>query len=67
MVTGPFRPGTAFSSVTPCNANSAPATCPAPPKFPANYLGTLNLNTGKLSPVTLHGPSLHSQSLQFVG
>ncbi len=67
VVTGPFRPGTAFSSVTPCNANSAPATCPAPPKFPANYLGTLNTRTGQLSPVNLHGHTLHSQSLEFVG
>jgi hypothetical protein len=66
VVTGPFRPGTAFSSVTPCNANSAPATCPAP-KFPANYLGTLNLNTGQLTPVNLHGHTLHTQSLAFVG
>jgi hypothetical protein len=37
-----FWPGTAFVAVTPCNANSAPATCPAPPKYPANYLGTLH-------------------------
>jgi hypothetical protein len=67
VVAGPFRSGTAFSSVTPCDASSAPAICPAPPKFPANYLGTLNLNTGNLSPVNLHGRTLHSQSLEFVG
>ena len=67
VVTGPFRPGTAFSSVTPCNANNAPSTCPAPPTFPANYLGTLNTGTGQLTPVTLHGPTLHTQSLEFVG
>ena len=53
--------------MTPGNANSAPETCPAPPKFPANYLATLNLNTGKLSPVNLHGHTRHSQSLEFVG
>lgn len=67
VVTGPFCPGTAFSSVTPCNANGAPAMCPAPPRYPASYLGTLNLNTGKLSPVKLNGPTLHTQSLQFAG
>jgi hypothetical protein len=67
VVTGPFRPGTAFVSVTPCNANNAPSTCPAPPKFPANYLGVLNMSTGQLTPVTLHGPTVHTQSLEFVG
>ena len=67
VVTGDFRPGTAFVSVTPCNANNAPSTCPAPPQFPANYLGVLNMSTGQLTPVTLHGPTVHTQSLEFVG
>jgi hypothetical protein len=67
VVTGNFRPGTAFVSVTPCNANTAPSTCPAPPAFPANYLGVLNMSTGQLTPVTLHGPTVHTQSLEFVG
>jgi hypothetical protein len=65
VVTGNFRPGTAFVSVTPCNANNAPSTCPAP-NFPANYLGVLNMSTGQLSPVTLNGPAVQTQSLQFV-
>jgi len=60
-VTGHFTPGTTFDAVTPCDADSAPATCPAP-GYPANYLATLNLGTGKLTPVTLNGSSLHPQA-----
>ena len=30
-ITGSFRPGTAYTAVAPCNANSAPTVCPAPP------------------------------------
>jgi hypothetical protein len=30
VITGPFTPGTAYTAVTPCNANSAPTTCPGP-------------------------------------
>jgi hypothetical protein len=66
VVTGSFRPGTAFAAVTPCGSNSAPATCPAPPKYPANYLGLLNMSTGQVSPVTLPGVALHPQGLLFV-
>ena len=62
-----FWPGTAFVAVTPCNANAAPATCPAPPKWPANYLGLLNMATGQITPVELHGGTLHPQGLIFVG
>jgi len=52
-VTGPFTPGTLYTSVTPCNANNAPNSCPGP-GFPANSLGTINLKTGAISeaPVT---------------
>jgi hypothetical protein len=60
-----FWPGTAFVAVTPCNANSAPAACPAP-RFPANYLGQLNMYTGQLIRVHLHGGVLHPQGLVFV-
>ena len=61
-----FWPGTAFVAVTPCNANSAPATCPAPPAFPANYLGLLDVLTGKIIPVKLRGGTLHPQGLVFM-
>jgi hypothetical protein len=66
VVTGPFRPGTAFVAVTPCGSNSAPATCPAPPAFPANYLGTLNMSTGHISAVTTSGAALQPQGMIFV-
>jgi hypothetical protein len=54
-ITGSFTPGTAYTAVTPCNANNAPTTCPAP-GFAANSLGTIDLKTGKVSNVTVIGP-----------
>jgi hypothetical protein len=64
-VSGTFWPGTVFVAVTPCDASDAPATCPAP-GFPPNYLGQLNMYTGKITPVSLHGPSLEPQGMIFV-
>ena len=55
VITGPFTPGTAYTAVTPCNASSAPTVCPAPPGFPANSLGTINLKTGVVGKVALSG------------
>jgi hypothetical protein len=63
-VTGPFTPGTAYTAVTPCNANSAPTNCPAP-GFPANSLGTIDLTTGALGKVTVIGP-LTPKGMVFV-
>ena len=54
-ITGSFTPGTAYAAVAPCNANSAPSTCPGP-GFPANSLGMINLKTGAVSNVTEIGP-----------
>jgi hypothetical protein len=54
VITGAFKPGTLYTAVTPCNANAAPAICPAPPYGP-NYLGTISLTTGALSKVTFSG------------
>ena len=54
-ITGPFTPGTAYTAVTPCNANSAPATCPGP-GYPANSLGAINLTTGSIGNVAVIGP-----------
>jgi hypothetical protein len=65
MVTGPFRLGTIFTAVTPCDANDAPATCPAP-GFPPNYLGTLNPWTGQLTAVTTTGATLEPQGMLFI-
>jgi hypothetical protein len=42
-----FTTGTAYTAVTPCNASSAPSTCPAP-GYPANSLGTIDLTSGKV-------------------
>lgn len=49
-ITGTFTPGTVYTAVTPCNANSAPSTCPAP-GYAANSLGTIDLTTGKIGTV----------------
>ena len=48
VVTGPFRDDQPLAVATPCGANSAPASCPAPPTYPANYLASLNPWTGQL-------------------
>lgn len=64
-ITGHFASGTAFVAATPCDANTAPATCPAP-GFPANYLGVLNMNTGNITPVALTGTSFEPGGLMFV-
>ena len=63
-ITGPFKPGTAYTAVAPCNANSAPATCPAPPAWPVNSLGTIDLKTGAVTTV-YHGP-ITPKGLAFV-
>jgi hypothetical protein len=65
VINGSFRPGTAFVSVTPCGANSAPATCPAP-GFPANYVGYLDMVNGHICPVSLRGATLHPSGMIFV-
>jgi hypothetical protein len=51
VLTGTFTPGTVYTAVTPCNANSAAATCATP-----NSLGTINLKTGKIGTVAVNGP-----------
>jgi hypothetical protein len=53
-ITGSFTPGTAYTAVAPCNASSAPSTCPGP-GYPANYLGTINLKTGAVGKVAVNG------------
>ena len=63
-ITGPFKAGTMYTAVTPCNANNAPANCPAA-GFPANYLGAVNLTTGVVSKVTVSGP-LTPKGITFV-
>ena len=64
-VYGAFTIGTAYSAVTPCDANDAPAVCPAP-GFPPYYLATDNLKTGALTPVKTLGPRVHPQGMIFI-
>jgi hypothetical protein len=66
IITGSFKPGTVYTAVTPCNANAAPATCPGG-GFGPNYLGTINLKTGEVTPVTLSGDALQPKGMIFVG
>jgi hypothetical protein len=66
VATGPFVPGTIFTAVTPCDADNAPATCPAP-GFPPNYLGPLNPWTGHIVRVPLRGPTFGPQGMVFIG
>jgi hypothetical protein len=65
-ITGPFRPGQIYTAVTPCDANDAPATCPAS-GFPPNYLGALNPWTGAITAVPMTGPSFEPQGMIFAG
>jgi len=60
-IRGPFTPFQPFAVATPCGANSAPATCPAPPAFPANYLATLDPGTGQVNAVTVVGAAYTPQ------
>jgi hypothetical protein len=53
-ITGTFTPGTVYTAVTPCNANSAPSTCPGP-GYAANSLGTIDLKTGAIGKVDIMG------------
>jgi hypothetical protein len=52
-------------AATPCDANGAPSTCPAP-GYPPNYLGELNPWTGAITPVQLIGPALEPKGLLFL-
>jgi hypothetical protein len=66
-ITGPIKPGTAYTAVTPCNATAAPAVCPASsaPQYGSNYLGTINLATGAVSKATISG-TVQPKGLIFV-
>jgi hypothetical protein len=66
VVTGHFDRDQPVVVATPCGSNSAPTTCPAP-NFPANYLATLNLQTGAVTPVVVTGsPYVPQGGLAFV-
>jgi hypothetical protein len=64
-VTGDFS-GLPIAVATPCGANSAPSTCPAP-GFPANYLATVNPWNGHVDQVDTTGAAFVPQGgLLFV-
>jgi hypothetical protein len=66
-VTGGFPEDRPVVAVTPCGSNSAPSTCPAPPTFPADYLGTVNPWTGEVDPLPTTGVAIVPQGgLVFV-
>jgi hypothetical protein len=66
VVTGPFERNQPIVVATPCGANSAPSTCPAP-NYPVNYMATLNLVNGTVTPVTVTGsPYVPQGGLTFV-
>jgi hypothetical protein len=66
LVTGPFVNDQAIVAVTPCGANGSPATCPAP-NYPANYLATLNSDTGQITRLAITGATYVPQGgLAFV-
>jgi hypothetical protein len=64
-ITGPFSRGEVFVADTPCDANDAPSTCPAP-GFPPNVLGQLNPDTGTITPVAVQGPAFEPQGMLFL-
>jgi hypothetical protein len=64
-VDGDFQAGSILVAVTPCDADNAPATCPAP-GFPPNYVGMLAPWTGHVSRVMLSGPQLEPQGMLFL-
>ncbi len=65
-ITGPFQKGEQVVGVTPCDAGNAPASCPALPKFPSNYLGVVNQSTGKVAKFALTSPAINPAGLMFV-
>lgn len=65
VVTGRFRRGEQIVAETPCDANGAPATCPAK-GFPAHYLATLNPLTGQTTAMKVAGSAPAAQGLLFM-
>jgi hypothetical protein len=65
-VRGDFPVGDAFEAVTPCDSNSAPATCSDTPPSPPNSLGLLDMWTGQIAHVSLRGVDLQPKGMIFV-
>ncbi len=64
-ITGPFVRGSVYVAATPCDAATAPSTCPGP-GFPANYLGQLNPDTGAITQLAVGGPAVTPQGMLFM-
>ena len=64
-ITGPFETGRPYVAVTPCDENSAPATCPGP-GYPDNSLGKLNPWTGVIRPLQVSGAPVEPQGMLFL-
>ncbi len=64
-VTGPFVRGSVIAAVTPCDEDGAPSTCPGP-GFPANYLGSIDPQTGQITPLSVTGRVPQPQGLLFL-
>lgn len=60
-ITGPFKRGTQYAAVTPCNANSASASCSTP-----NWLGAIDQQTGKVARVGTTGVALTPKGMVYV-
>lgn len=60
-ITGRFSPGTAYTAVTPCNANSAPTTCTA-----ANYFGTINSKSGAVTAKATGGVAFQPKGMVYL-
>jgi hypothetical protein len=65
-ITGRFQPGAEYVAVTPCDENSAPSTCPAPPQYPANYFGVVDPYTGTIVAVPVEGAAIAPQGMLFL-
>lgn len=64
-VSGPFVRGSVIAAVTPCDENDAPSACPGP-GFPANYLGSIDPQTGQITPLSVTGHVPQPQGLMFL-
>jgi hypothetical protein len=66
VVSGRFALGAAYTAVTPCDANGAPSTCPAPPTYLPNYLGVISAFSGHVYTVPVTGVTLQPKGMLFL-
>ena len=60
-IRGEFATGTAYTAVTPCNANSASATCTTP-----NSFGTINPTTGVVAAQPVRGVAFQPKGMIYL-